>query len=208
MASDDPWCKSKPDVGAVMKIYDLRMVGVRCFENSGDILFDPKCNIFVGRNNSGKSSVLKAILGLQLFPFDNLDVRPGDRKSCYVTLRLDEIINSDVTLVGRPVPEGSVRVSIIFRGEYPPYDDVPPLGLGLSQPLFYSTRPQHKFVAFVAKRKAAEFNQDISLSRQSNLDGTFSSLYSRIDFLATSGHSKHDHFREAVEQIIGLPITT
>jgi predicted ATPase len=191
-----------------MKIHDLRMVGIRCFEDTGDIHFDPKCNIFVGKNNAGKSSLLKAILGLQLHPFDNFDVRPGDQKSCYVTLRLDEIIYSDVTHVGRPVPAGSFRVAIVFRGEYPPYNDAPPLGVGISQPLFHSTRPLHQFVAFVAKRKAAEFNQDISLSRQSSLDGTFSSLYSRIDLLAAPGHSEHGHFHEAVKQIIGLPITT
>lgn len=191
-----------------MKIHDLRMVGIRCFEDTGDVLFDPKCNIFVGKNNAGKSSVLKAILGLQLFPFDGVDVRPGDRPSCYVTLRLDEIVNSDFTLVGRTVPAGSFRVSTVFRGDYPPYNDAPPLAVSLGQPLFHSTRPQHQFVAFVAKRKAAEFNQDISLSRQSVLDGTFSALYSRIDLLAPLGHSAHGHFHEVVKQIIGLPITT
>lgn len=191
-----------------MKIRDLRLVGIRCFEDTGDIPFDPKRNIFVGKNNTGKSSVLKAILGLQGFPFDHGDVRPGHSMSSFITVCFDEMISSDITLIGRPVPQGSMRISTVFGGNYPPYNDAPLLPVSVGQQLFNSSRPQHTIVPFIAKRKAVQFSQDISLSAQSNVDGTFSTLYSRIDRLANGAYPDHALFQNAVKEIVGLEITT
>ena len=162
-----------------MKICDLRLVGIRCFDDTGDIPFDPKCNIFVGKNNAGKSSLLKAIFGLQLSPFDHTDVRPDHQNSSYVTLRLDDVISSDAMRFGKPVDQGSMRVHNVYAGGQQAYSDAPPLPVNPGQTLFYPTRPQHVIVPFLAKRKAVQFSQDISLNQQSNLDGTLSTLYNR-----------------------------
>jgi hypothetical protein len=40
-----------------MKIHSLRLKNIRCFEDTGDLLFSSRFNIFVGRNNSGKSTL-------------------------------------------------------------------------------------------------------------------------------------------------------
>ena len=61
---------------------------------------------------------------------------------------------------------------------------------------------------FIASRKATQFNHDVSTNAQSNVSGTLSALYSRIDLLASYGHPSHNKFLEAVKDIIGLPITT
>ena len=70
-----------------MKVEAFRIYGIRCFEDTGEVLLGPGCNIFVGRNNAGKSTLLKAITGLQLGLFTAENNRPGSRRSaCNVVL--------------------------------------------------------------------------------------------------------------------------
>lgn len=192
-----------------MKIRDLRLVGIRCFEDTGDIVVNSKCNIFVGRNNAGKSSLLKAILGLQGFPFDAHDIRPKHSTSAYFTVRIEGITLGDqIHNIQRNPPLENVRVISLFGGNQPDYTDVPIGLLGAGNALFPTTRPHHTIVPFLAKRKAVSFDHNVSTNSQSQLTGTLSSLYSRIDLLATYGHPDHDRFREAVSKIVGHQITT
>lgn len=149
-----------------MKIHDLRLFGIRCFEDSGDIQFHPKFNVFVGKNNAGKSTILKAILGLQGFPFGHLDVRPGHQTSSFISYHFNKILQSDVMHIGRAPDLGSMRVTFIYHGNMPNYSDTPHNQFGVNQPLFVATRPHHAIVPFIAKRKATAFSHDISLGNQ------------------------------------------
>jgi len=63
-------------------------------------------------------------------------------------------------------------------------------------------------VPLLARRKAPTFDQTINSSIQQQVTGTFSNLYSRIDDLVGWGHPYHENFKQAVSDIIGLPITT
>jgi predicted ATPase len=191
-----------------MKIRELRLCGIRCFEDTGDIQFDPKCNIFVGKNNARKSSVLRAILGLQGFPFNQFDIRPGHHdQPSFVTLRLEDVLPNDNMMIGRDPSQTSFRISTAYQGNFPGYNDATIININAGQQLFPNIRPQHSIVPFLARRKAAQFTHDVSTNAQSALSGTLSTLYSRIDLLATYGHSGHDRFCEAVKGIVGLPIT-
>ena len=191
-----------------MKIHDLRLFGMRCFEDSGDIQFDPKFNVLVGKNNAGKSTILKAILGLQGFPFSHLDVRPGHQTNSFISCHLYEIVQNDIMQIVKAPDLSSMRVTTVYYGNAPNYGDAQHNHLGVGQQLFPATRPQHTIVPFIAKRKATAFSHDISLGNQSAINGTLSLLYSRIDLLATKGHPDHDRFSQAVLDIIGIPITT
>ncbi len=190
-----------------MKIRFLRIVGLRCFEDTGNVIFHPKCNVIVGKNNTGKSTFLKAILGLQGFPFDHADIRPGHSASASVSVFLDQILANDLLHIARDPSVESQMVSMIYGGPVPSIRDHH-LQLQAGQPLFPNQRPHHTVVPFLAKRKASGFDQNVSLGPQSTLNGTMGSLYGRIDLLATYGHPDHERFKEAVNEIVGLPITT
>jgi predicted ATP-dependent endonuclease of OLD family len=85
-----------------MKVHCLRLKNIRCFDDTGDLLFSPGLNIFVGKNNSGKSTILQAICGLQINPFDADDVRPSplDLPS-YSEIMLSEIESHRVIHLNR-----------------------------------------------------------------------------------------------------------
>ncbi|MCA0432200.1 MAG: AAA family ATPase [Proteobacteria bacterium] len=186
-----------------MRILDMRVAGIRCFEDTGDIPLHPKCNIFVGRNNAGKSTLLKAVLSLQLMPFSNADIRSGSTGPCFASIQLEDI-KDQATSMGLPTPV--CRVTTLFRGGLPGYADNQ-VSISPSQQLLLSNRPHHGIVPFLAKRKAIEFDHTVSTTAQASISGTLAQLYSRIDLLATYGHPHHEKFREAILRIVGLPIT-
>jgi hypothetical protein len=190
-----------------MKIRDLRLCGIRCFEDTGDISFDPKCNIFifVGKNNSGKSTVIKSILGWQGFPFDNFDVRPSQNDGpSYVTTRIYELSGAHMSL-GWDRSLDSIRISKALRGAAHQYSDTVTYNIPASQSVFPTSRPAHSIVPFIARRKATQFIHDVCTNAQLNVSWTLSALYSRIDLLASYGHPRHNKFLEAVKDVIGLP---
>jgi predicted ATPase len=182
----------------------IRLVGIRCFADTSDINLGARCSIFIGQNNTGKSTLLKSLLSLQGFPFSNNDIRPGSPSSfCKVALT-----DAGSAFLRQAISDKrEFEVFRVLRGDDPfPMD--PKLMLMNDDGLFGNIRPDHTIVPFLSKRKAPQFTQDVSLNAQKAVTGTFSNLYSRIDLLATAGAPKHESFQDAVNEIVGLPITT
>lgn len=192
-----------------MYIEQFRIAGIRCFEDTGRIHLSPKCNVLTGQNNAGKSTVLKAFLALQGSPF----VLPADHRRgsqfCFMdyvfrkfptdlTVRPGQINNPDV-YIRRPyrAPEPQPPNPNFFRYDMP--DD---------QVFFGQSRPNHAFIPFLARRKTQNFDQNVNRDTQQVVQGTLSNLYSRIDLVATAGHPRHEAFKQAVQDVIGIPITT
>ena len=200
------YVKNESGLNVTMKIKTLRLVGIRAFEDTGTISMSSTCNVFVGENNAGKSTLLKGLLAYQGFPFSEEDVRPNVTQSyhaitiagTYTTPRIGHL--STVTDADR----------IIFRtlrGAQPDTNNLNPLQI--SNDLWLpNVRPNHYIVPFLARRKAQAFNQNVATQSQNAVEGTFSNLYSRIDLLATAGHPRHLEFQHAVRDIVGVPITT
>lgn len=191
-----------------MKVVSLRLAGIRCFEDTGDVRLSPTCTVFVGQNNAGKSTLLKGLLTFQGFPFDMDDVRPEAQNSFYEIVATDVMDRSRLRM--RPGGEWvSFQGFRILAGPGPvPHPGIMPIQIGDENGLFIATRPSHYIVPFVAKRKAPAFEQGVQIGAQNIINGTYSNLYSRIDLLATAGHPRHQAFQTAVNAIVGVPITT
>ena len=166
-----------------MKITGMRLVGIRCFEDTGDLIFGDSFNLIVGQNNAGKSTLLRAILNLQYPQIDGLDMRLTSQNA-FASVSLSEINPTDsFTSMGASQPE--VRVSISLRGNTESYSDFPLHNAGSHTQVFHSERPYHQLVPFLAKRKASGFSEAINSGAHSSVTGTLHNLYSSIDVLAT-----------------------
>ena len=185
----------------------MQLQGVRCFQDTGQLDFGQNCNVFVGRNNSGKTTLLRAILSLQGMGLDGSDIRAGFNETSWMKFSLIELPMSAPLTAGRPNQE-SFEINYSFRGNQPHSWGLPGIALGANQPLFPNDRPRHQFIIFSSRRKAQTFSHDITSTLQNQLNGTLSNLYARLDLLATGGHPKHNVFMSAVEEIVGLQITT
>lgn len=189
-----------------MLIKSLRLVGIRCFEDTGDIEFNSGCNIFVGVNNVGKSTVLRGILAYQGFPFSEGDIRPQVSFSYH-----------DIVLTGPGVsttyPDGrrgnELRVFRSLVGDpVSTKTNIPKAKLNEGSHWFPNQRPKHTLVPFLARRKATHFDQSVNTQALVGVSGTYTNLYSRIDLVAAAGHPRHSAFQEAIREIVGLPVTT
>jgi predicted ATPase len=192
-----------------MKARAFRLAGIRCFKDTHLVGLSAKCNLFVGQNNVGKSTILKSFLDLQGHPFVfPEDARKGSHKIFSQILIQD--ITERIPVNNRFVDHHNFDFVIKERGEWPS-ESIPGfarLERQRGENVFSTARPTHVFVPFLARRKTQAFNQDVSRQAQDSVNGNLSNLYSRIDLLATAGHPKHDAYRKAVEQIIGITITT
>lgn len=189
-----------------MKIKTLQLVGIRAFEDTGVISLSSTCDLFVGENNAGKSTLLKGLLAYQGFPFSEEDIRPNTSQSYHAITIAGSYTNPRI---GHLTSATSVD-RMVFRagrGESPNTNNLSALQVTHDSWL-PNVRPYHYIVPFIARRKAQAFHQNVSSQAQSVVDGTFTNLYSRIDLLATAGHPKHSEFQQAVRDIVGVPITT
>ena len=170
-----------------MIVSSIRLLGVRCFEDSGSIKLSPGCNIFVGQNNSGKSTLLKAVTDWQFGPMmSDPDIRPYSANSI-ISLVLSEITAQD-NFAGKPANAERLRVDLQLKGSSSADNLIPniPRSPG-NGPIFAGIWPNNFIVPFAAKRKATHFSQDVSINSQSVVNGTFSNLYARIDRVAFPG---------------------
>jgi predicted ATPase len=189
-----------------MRIAQIRLVGLRCFDDTTDLRLAEKFNIIVGQNNSGKSTLLKGVLQLQGMGLDGKDVRPLVANA-WLSILLGDLRPTDILQIGN-YQQPSMRFSCVFLGNAYVYNDYPIIGFGLGQQIFHSARPHHHLVPFIAKRKASGFNEVINAAALTPVTGTLQNLYSNIDLLATDGHPNHEAYKAAVHEILGLRITT
>jgi energy-coupling factor transporter ATP-binding protein EcfA2 len=193
-----------------MRIASVRLRGVRCFEDTGDILLGRGCNIFVGQNNSGKSTLLRSITDFEIRPaMREEDARP------YAPFSITELVLTDISSTSQlniKPPEGAERTRYCMRlkGEHPPYPDMSNTQVLTASDVsvFTSIWPTNFIVPFSAKRKSSQFDQNVSTGAQSGINGTFSNLYARVDRVASPGMSAHERYRRSVEAIVGVLIAT
>jgi predicted ATPase len=189
-----------------MRIDQLRLVGIRCFEDTGDLSLASKFNLIVGQNNAGKSTLLKGILNLQGMTIDWQDVRPHTT-DVWISILLGDAKPTDAFMVGS-YSGTSMRYSQVFAGNSQSYHDAPTVFYGIGPQVFHATRPNHQLVPFIAKRKAIRFNQVINASALTPVTGTFENLYANVDLLSTDGHPQNEAYKAAIQEILGLKITT
>ena len=190
-----------------MKIASFRLRGIRCFEDTGVVSTGPGCNIFVGQNNSGKSTLLKAIVEWQIVDeWQGQDFRPY-RDVSSVELSLTNIDSADI-FSGKIGQNENVTLLRTLVGDANENAGNTSRFHKSSGPVFNNSWPNNFIVPFSAKRKAIAYDQSVNTTAQSNINGTFSNLYARIDRVATPGLSAHNLYREAIESNVGVLITT
>lgn len=190
-----------------MKIKALQISGIRAFENTGILPLSPSCNLFVGENNSGKSTILRSVLAFQGFGFGGEDIRPYWNKAFHGII-LDKSFASSYLQSLQSAGSRDRFIYRIFKGEMTVHDDFEMINIQDSGGEWPINRPYNYLVPFIARRKAAQFNHNITSGFQNQVSGTFDNLYSRIDLVATSGHPMNPVFQKAISEIVGVQITT
>ena len=193
-----------------MKINTVRLRGIRCFEDTGDIELSRNISIFVGQNNAGKSTILRGITDFQLGPFmGTADARPNFPFSG-TDFVLNEITPADSLNYRIDMSKvDEVRIVMYLVKQQQPNFEAHTRVISSAETQVWNIQwPNNFIIPLAAKRKAAVFDQSVNESAQANLNGTFSNLYARIDLVASPGRKAHDMYAKAVKDIVGVFITT
>ncbi len=177
-----------------MKVSSITLQNVRSFAYSGKIEFSPTINVLVGKNNSGKSTILRGILGLQQRVLQAADTRLGST-SGNVTL---EVIG-----FARLAPNASLQ----YQLQGGPLRQVgAPGAVGVnSSP---NVEPNNLISPFLSKRKVLQFSESINEQNANSITGTFENIYSKIDRLNIPQYDGHSDYINNCQDILGFEIGT
>jgi predicted ATPase len=185
-----------------MKITSIEAENLRGFTKISHTDLSKTINVFIGPNNSGKTTILNSIFHLQ---------RP--------------VLSAEYITIGKS--SGEVKLS--FEGAHLPYLDHKGrynafvISLQNGQINFVSVdgakqgwngrmseqEPSNLIYPYLSKRKTAAYTDNINEANANSVIGNFSNLYSKIDRLVTPqfqpGNKK---YVQACEEILGFQVSS
>ena len=162
-----------------MKISEIRIIQVRGFKDSGILRFSNSINIFIGPNNSGKSTIIKALYCLQIpSALVGTDTRAkvNSGKVLYKVSDLGDSFQSSKGLVGAVNLEEDKEYDLaidLVRG-----NGVSLLRRAQSQQ-WQSTdsaltvEPHNLFYPFFSKRKVVVLSQNVDMNSVTRVPDNF-----------------------------------
>ena len=177
-----------------MKITSIELNNVRGFRNL-DINFSKRVNVFVGANNSGKSTLLNCILAMQqkevLGPQDvSIGMNSGKVKIFYDghhTGFRPHVKNLELNLIGK-------WVNIHKHGGTTDYRHIS------------RQEPNNLIYPYLSRRKVDEYEELVDEKFVNSVTGTFKHLSLKIDRLTT--YPANEEYINACKNILGFVVSS
>lgn len=188
-----------------MNITYLKLQDFRSFEGTNPILFD-KINILVGANNSGKSTILKAIHLLQTGGTDvYADIRKGASHSV-IELGFDNINNASgwpTGLNGHGVATLQLEVNQSLSFTLSMQN-----GINSAVGQVPNAEPHNHVVPFFSKRKTVTYNEDVRSQFSYAVESSMHNLAARLSRVSNPAFPKYELYKKACEEILGFMVTS
>lgn len=205
-----------------MHVLSLQLNNMRGYIDTEELIFANRVNLFVGPNNSGKSTILRAIYFLQersaLLPDDR---RLGaDQGHVVITVfgqDVERCIPEDLrqfrskeeieqSLIGT-MAEGltvSDEKYLSIRVDFTAEDGVVPDRCFANLP---QREPDSFILPHMSRRKPAHLTSNVGSKQTDTVDETRSNLTSKIDALMDRGHLQHERYFQACREVIGIEVS-
>lgn len=193
-----------------MRVRSIRMKNFRSFSDSGVIKLD-QVNVVVGRNNAGKSSILRGLHQIQHGMQDVFgDVRVGSHQA---------IIELDLVDANGPAPWGLELLgkSAQFRATYSSANRrdgsfdfrtrTSNDGELSGDTRFPNVEPNHFIVPFLSKRKAASYGEDTREATANVVMSDVSTLAAKLARLGNPAYPSHRAYANACQSILGFIVS-
>ncbi|MES0491022.1 MAG: AAA family ATPase [Leptospirales bacterium] len=187
-----------------MKISYVSIENIRCFERE-KIDFSDNINIIVGPNNSGKSTLLKSVLNLQV---ENQFLASDKRLKVQVG-KIEIRLKNDA---GIYFSKQYTDFTLTLKQNSTPYTTLTNIeknSVMQGGSFIQSKEPENYIYPFLSRRKAAGFSENINLQTTNSITGNLSNLYSKIDRISNPEFlPAYEEYIEACENIIGFRVST
>lgn len=192
-----------------MRVTSIRMQNFRSFVDSGVIGLG-QINVIIGRNNAGKSSILRGLHLLQHGLSEVFaDVRT-EASRAQIDIELEEVTGTwawrstfegvgascTVTLDTADRIAGHIGGLVVnpLRGQVV-FQQIPPV------------EPLHFILPFLSKRKPAVYVEDVRDAQLKEISPDFRTLAAKLQRLANPHYPKFKKYADACEAILGFVVT-
>jgi predicted ATPase len=161
-------------------------------------------NIIVGRNNSGKSTLLQSILLLQTPSFTASDRRKMTEADSSILI---EYSGLDIKLTQTEIRRTQFQIS---STRYKTNHMATGFSSGTQWPkkcCFSNIEPENLIYPYLSKRKVGSFEENVSSSIAYGVRGNFSNLYAKVDRVSNPTLPAYESYRKACIETIGFLIT-
>jgi len=193
-----------------MRITSIRITNFRGYKDSGVIDLGP-LNVFIGSNNAGKSSLLRAVHTIQAGNgVGGLDIRVNET-TALIELGLVAMRAPFFDAFGHPGGNGALRVTLATNSQRTAWSKslsthTPSERTGINE--LPAVEPDHFIVPFYSKRKAASFSEDTRDATAKSVQSDLSNLVAKLGRLSNEGYPGHLDYKEACRRILGEAIFT
>lgn len=192
-----------------MRISSIQMQNFRSFVDSGVIEL-ARINVVIGRNNAGKSSILRGLHQIQHgLPDVFGDVRVGQGNARIVLKTADSngpspwgrnLRGADVTFVA------TISTSNRRDGSQKFHLEGPGVNSG-GDTRFPNVEPDHFVVPYLSKRKAAAYAEDTREQAANAVTSDVSNLAAKLARIGNPGFPKHLAYVNACKSILGFVVS-
>ncbi|AEG92244.1 ATP-dependent nuclease [Ramlibacter tataouinensis] len=189
-----------------MRVTSLQMAGFRSFANMDSIELGT-INVLIGANNSGKSSILRALSLMQTSegspPYP--DVRIG-HPSASIRIGLTGIDNP--TWTGLPAAPLVITLSTEDRrGGSIALNFIQPNGSSSAVSQLPAIEPYHFIVPYLSKRKVMTFQEDVRQQHAMAITQTMTYLAAKLSRLGNPEFPGSEKYRDTCRAILGFVVT-
>lgn len=184
-----------------MRVSALQIHHFRSFDTSGLIDLS-SVNVFIGPNNAGKSSVLKALYAIQS-PVDSGDIRRPHGVSV-IDMQLTDIQSMNHWDV-MGIDSGNLRIEL--RQAENRELRLKGRDRDIGVPAFPNKEPDHFVVPYLSKRKTATYEEDVAERYAVEVGADFRHLAAKLSRLGNPGFPFHRRYTETCNAILGFTVT-
>jgi AAA domain, putative AbiEii toxin, Type IV TA system/AAA ATPase domain len=161
-------------------------------------------NVFIGPNNAGKSSVLRALSVFQEPTHFQPDIRLGEEK---LAVHL-ELIGVDEFKPWRQfeIDRARLEVEVEISGQFSSRLRLPENRRRRVQPL-PATEPNHFVVPYLSKRKTGGYAEDVRKEFAMAVGPDFTHLAAKLSRLGNPGFPGHRRYFDTCNEILGFTVT-
>ncbi|HEP6432446.1 ATP-dependent nuclease [Burkholderia cenocepacia] len=192
-----------------MKVKSLHLSNFRSFSEPTHIEFNT-INVLIGANNSGKSSILRALHLMQQGGGNGFaDVRIGssianleiifDDKELYDQWFDPEnstIYNLRISINSADRRGGSITLSVpSINSRYRNVNQIP------------SVEPHHLIVPYLAKRKVVNYNEDVRNQHATQISPDLTFLAAKLARISNPSFPGYSRYSDTCKEILGFTVT-
>ena len=191
-----------------MKLRRLGVINYKSFADSHEIEF-AGINILIGRNNSGKSALIRAAHLIQRGSDYSLrDIRLGT-EAAEIQYDLEDPWPGLLSSAGALEVGELVRATVQITPKSPPDNLSTSMGRSQTNFQYISDHEPGNFIyTYLSKRKVTVFDQVVNRDKTNTVSNSLRYLVSKVDRLANPDHPKSQEYSDLCNSVLGFRVSS